>query len=172
MSGQVSTLLCMYVFVYFIIHRSACAPPAFPTFMDMCTLFKINVLCMCSINLFMSLCIISPLPFMHFRHYSVNACLCLLCSMDGLAVTTVEGIGNIDSLHPVQERIAKAHGSQCGYCTPGFVMSMYSLLRNNSLPTQNELERAFDGNLCRCTGYRAILDGYKTFTKVCLYGTV
>ena len=81
-------------------------------------------------------------------------------------MTTVEGIGKLGSLHPVQERIAKSHGSQCGFCTPGIVMSMYTLLRNNPLPTQGEMERAFDGNLCRCTGYRAILDGYKTFTKV------
>lgn len=99
------------------------------------------------------------------RHYSINACLALVCSMDGLAVTTVEGIGTLDSLHPVQERIAKSHGSQCGFCTPGIVMSMYTLLRNNPLPTQLEMERTFDGNLCRCTGYRPILSGFKTFTK-------
>ena len=100
------------------------------------------------------------------RHYSICACLTLLCSVDGLSVTTVEGIGSVRSLHPVQERIAKSHGSQCGFCTPGMVMSMYTLLRNNPQPSQAEVERAFDGNLCRCTGYRPILDGYKTFTKV------
>ena len=82
-------------------------------------------------------------------------------------MTTVEGIGSVArGLHPVQERMAAAHGSQCGFCTPGIVMSMYTLLRNNPGPSQTEMERAFDGNLCRCTGYRAILDGYKTFTKV------
>ena len=62
-----------------------------------------------------------------------------------------------------QERIAKAHGSQCGFCTPVFVMSMYTLLRNNPSPTQEEVEHAFEGNLCRCTGYRPIIEGYKTF---------
>jgi xanthine dehydrogenase/oxidase len=55
------------------------------------------------------------------------------------------------------------HGSQCGFCTPGFVMSMYSLLRNNAAPSPAEVEHAIDGNLCRCTGYRPILDAFKTF---------
>lgn len=100
------------------------------------------------------------------RHFSANACLAPLCAMHGLAVTTVEGIGSVkNGLHPVQERIAKSHGSQCGFCTPGIVMSMYTLLRNNPLPTQTEMESAFEGNLCRCTGYRPILDGFRTFTK-------
>nr|XP_022334415.1 xanthine dehydrogenase/oxidase-like isoform X1 [Crassostrea virginica] len=100
------------------------------------------------------------------RHFSANACLAPLCAMHGLAVTTVEGIGSVkNGLHPVQERIAKSHGSQCGFCTPGIVMSMYTLLRNNPLPTQAEMESAFEGNLCRCTGYRPILDGFRTFTK-------
>ena len=81
-------------------------------------------------------------------HYSANACLTPLCSVDGMAVTTVEGIGSTRTvLHPCQERIAKAHGSQCGFCTPGFVMSMYSLLRNNSSPTEEEIEGAFEGKL-------------------------
>ncbi|RDD44883.1 Xanthine dehydrogenase/oxidase [Trichoplax sp. H2] len=64
-----------------------------------------------------------------------------------------------------KERIAKTHGSQCGFCTPGFVMSMYTLLRNNPQPTEEEIESACEGNLCRCTGYRGILDGFKTFSK-------
>ncbi|RZB77506.1 xanthine dehydrogenase, partial [Asbolus verrucosus] len=89
-----------------------------------------------------------------------------ICSMHGLAVTTVEGIGSTKTkLHPVQERIAKSHGSQCGFCTPGIVMSMYTLLRNSPKPTMKEMEVAFQGNLCRCTGYRPIIEGYKTFTE-------
>ncbi|KAJ8309320.1 hypothetical protein KUTeg_014194 [Tegillarca granosa] len=96
------------------------------------------------------------------RHYSANACLTPVCSLHGMAVTTVEGIGSIkNGLHPVQERIAKSHGSQCGFCTPGIVMSMYTLLRNNPLPSTTDME----SNLCRCTGYRPILEGFKTFTK-------
>ncbi|XP_022619725.1 xanthine dehydrogenase/oxidase, partial [Seriola dumerili] len=98
-------------------------------------------------------------------HYAVNACLAPLCSLHLVAVTTVEGIGSVArKLHPVQERIARAHGSQCGFCTPGIVMSMYALLRNNPTPKMADVEEAFQGNLCRCTGYRPILEGYKTFT--------
>ncbi|XP_075685902.1 aldehyde oxidase-like [Rhinoderma darwinii] len=97
-------------------------------------------------------------------HYSANACLLPVCSLHGAAITTVEGIGSTTSrLHPVQERIAKAHGSQCGFCTPGMVMSMYSLLRNHPQPTMQQINEALGGNLCRCTGYRPIVDGCKTF---------
>uniref|UniRef100_A0A8C5N0W4 Xanthine dehydrogenase/oxidase n=2 Tax=Leptobrachium leishanense TaxID=445787 RepID=A0A8C5N0W4_9ANUR len=100
------------------------------------------------------------------EHYSVNACLAPICSLHQAAVTTVEGIGSTKTrLHPVQECIAKSHGSQCGFCTPGIVMSMYCLLRNNQEPSTEEIENAFQGNLCRCTGYRPILQGFKTFAK-------
>ncbi|KAL7645432.1 UNVERIFIED_CONTAM: hypothetical protein RMT77_003818 [Armadillidium vulgare] len=100
------------------------------------------------------------------RHFTVNACLAPIGTMHGLAVTTVEGIGSTKSrLHPVQERLAKAHGSQCGFCTPGFVMSMYTLLRNDPEPTMEEIEENLVGNLCRCTGYRPILEGFRTFAK-------
>ncbi|XP_042789247.1 xanthine dehydrogenase/oxidase-like isoform X2 [Panthera leo] len=99
-------------------------------------------------------------------HFSVNACLAPICSLHHVAVTTVEGIGSTKSrLHPVQERIAKSHGSQCGFCTPGIVMSMYTLLRNQPEPTIEEIEDAFQGNLCRCTGYRPILQGFRTFAR-------
>ncbi|KAA8901382.1 Molybdopterin-binding domain of aldehyde dehydrogenase-domain-containing protein [Sphaerosporella brunnea] len=97
-------------------------------------------------------------------HASVNACLAPLISVDGKHVITVEGIGNTKKPHPVQERIAKMHGSQCGFCTPGIVMSLYALVRNNPEPTAHDVEEAFDGNLCRCTGYRPILDAAQTFS--------
>ncbi|KAK5644719.1 hypothetical protein RI129_006019 [Pyrocoelia pectoralis] len=100
------------------------------------------------------------------NHLAINACLAPVCSMHGLAVTTVEGIGSTKTkLHPVQERMAQSHGSQCGFCTPGIVMSMYALLRNNPLPKMSDLEKTFQGNLCRCTGYRPIIEGFKTFTE-------
>uniref|UniRef100_A0A8D0ART5 Xanthine dehydrogenase n=1 Tax=Sander lucioperca TaxID=283035 RepID=A0A8D0ART5_SANLU len=103
-------------------------------------------------------------------HYAVNACLAPLCSLHLVAVTTVEGIGSVArKLHPVQERIARSHGSQCGFCTPGIVMSMYALLRNNATPKMADVEEAFHGNLCRCTGYRPILEGYKTFTVTLMF---
>ncbi|XP_068101235.1 aldehyde oxidase 1-like [Hyperolius riggenbachi] len=99
-------------------------------------------------------------------HYSATACLLPICCLHGAAVTTVEGIGSISTrLHPVQERIAKAHGSQCGFCSPGMVMSMYSLLRNHPQPSMEQIYEALGGNLCRCTGYRPIIDGCKTFCK-------
>ncbi|XP_034992742.2 aldehyde oxidase isoform X1 [Zootoca vivipara] len=99
-------------------------------------------------------------------HYSANACLIPICSLHGSAVITVEGIGNTETrIHPVQERIAKSHGSQCGFCTPGMVMSIYSLLRNQMEPTSDEMMEALAGNLCRCTGYRPIIDCCKTFCK-------
>eukprot|EP00758_Cryptobia_borreli_P016024 Tbor_TRINITY_DN6073_c0_g1::TRINITY_DN6073_c0_g1_i3::g.11470::m.11470/K00106/XDH; xanthine dehydrogenase/oxidase len=98
------------------------------------------------------------------RHRSVNACLALLCSVDGTHVTTIEGIGNAANPHPVQERLAMLHGTQCGFCSPGFAMSMYSVLQENPHPTEQEMEESVDGNLCRCTGYRPILDAAKTFS--------
>ncbi|XP_043934178.1 aldehyde oxidase 3-like [Protopterus annectens] len=100
------------------------------------------------------------------QHFSAVSCLVPVCMLHGMAVTTVEGVGSTKSqIHPVQERIAKAHGSQCGFCTPGMVMSMYTLLRNNPEPSTEELLEALSGNLCRCTGYRPIIAGYKTFCK-------
>nr|XP_046238450.1 aldehyde oxidase 6 isoform X2 [Scatophagus argus] len=99
-------------------------------------------------------------------HYAVNACLLPICQLHGAAVTTVEGVGSSRTrIHPVQERIAKAHGSQCGFCTPGMVMSMYTLLRNKPQPTMEDITQALAGNLCRCTGYRPIVDGCRTFCQ-------
>lgn len=102
-------------------------------------------------------------------HASVNACLAPLVSVDGKHVITVEGIGNSKRPHPAQQRIAMASGSQCGFCTPGIVMSLYALLRNSGTedPSEHEVEEAFDGNLCRCTGYRPILDAAQSFNKKC-----
>ncbi|KAJ3105387.1 hypothetical protein HDU97_008141 [Phlyctochytrium planicorne] len=98
-------------------------------------------------------------------HTSVNACLAPVCSVDNKHVITIEGIGSVDNLHPVQERIARSHGSQCGFCTPGIVMALYATLQNNPSLSEHEVEHSFDGNLCRCTGYRSILDGAKTLAR-------
>ncbi|KAJ8393803.1 hypothetical protein AAFF_G00057180 [Aldrovandia affinis] len=103
-------------------------------------------------------------PIKSITHFSANACLIPVCQLHEAAVTTVEGIGSTRTrIHPVQERIAKAHGSQCGFCTPGMVMSMYTLLRNKPQPSLEDIREALGGNLCRCTGYRPIIDGCKTF---------
>uniref|UniRef100_G3WW71 aldehyde oxidase n=1 Tax=Sarcophilus harrisii TaxID=9305 RepID=G3WW71_SARHA len=99
------------------------------------------------------------------RHYSVTACLIPICSLYGAAVTTVEGIGSTKTrIHPVQERIAKGHGTQCGFCTPGMVMSIYTLLRNHPQPSTEQLIETLGGNLCRCTGYRPIVESGRSFS--------
>uniref|UniRef100_A0A8C5L278 aldehyde oxidase n=1 Tax=Jaculus jaculus TaxID=51337 RepID=A0A8C5L278_JACJA len=104
------------------------------------------------------------------RHYPATACLVPICSLHGAAITTVEGVGSIKTrIHPVQERLAKCHGTQCGFCSPGMVMSIYTLLRNHPEPTPEQITEALGGNLCRCTGYRPIVESGKTF---CVESTI
>ena len=103
------------------------------------------------------------------RHRAVNACLAPLYSVEGCHVVTVEGIGNRNAgLHPLQARLAAAHGSQCGFCTPGFVMSAYALMRENAAPQDADVERALAGNLCRCTGYRPIMRAFTELASQCI----
>lgn len=113
------------------------------------------------------------------KHISINACLFPLLGCEGKHIITVEGIGSVASPHPLQERMSKMHGSQCGFCTPGIVMSLYALVRNAWDPDEGvfrlserdvELEGALDGNLCRCTGYKTILEAAKTFVTEDLKG--
>ncbi|VCW79042.1 unnamed protein product, partial [Gulo gulo] len=81
-------------------------------------------------------------------HRAANACLIPICSLYGAAVTTIEGIGSTRArIHPVQERIAKCHGTQCGFCTPGMVMSIYTLLRNHPEPSLEQITEALGGRL-------------------------
>ena len=88
----------------------------------------------------------------------VNACIRLLPSVDGKAVFTVESLAAPDgTLHPVQQAMVDAHASQCGFCTPGFVMSLFALYKTRPAPTRDAACEALSGNLCRCTGYRPIL---------------
>jgi xanthine dehydrogenase/oxidase len=96
-------------------------------------------------------------------HRAVNACLRPLCTVDGMMVTTIEGIGSVHhQLDPVQYCIAANNGTQCGFCTPGFVMNAHAFLQQNTTASQQEIEDIFGGNLCRCTGYRSILHGMRT----------
>jgi xanthine dehydrogenase small subunit len=89
----------------------------------------------------------------------VNSCIQLLPTLDGKHLITVEGLKASDgTLHPVQQAMVEAHGSQCGFCTPGFVMSLFALRHRNQAPTREDALQALAGNLCRCTGYRPILD--------------
>ncbi|KAI1099654.1 xanthine dehydrogenase [Jackrogersella minutella] len=104
------------------------------------------------------------------RHSAVNACLFPLVGVDGKSLITIEGLGTVARPHPLQERIAKMHGSQCGFCTPGIVMSLYALVRNSYRDgkfhlsaSDVEMQGHLDGNLCRCTGYKPILEAAKTF---------
>ncbi|CAN7243944.1 xanthine dehydrogenase small subunit [Aminobacter sp. LjRoot7] len=89
---------------------------------------------------------------------SVNACIRFMGSLDGCHVVTVEHLaGGGDKLHPVQQAMVDFHGSQCGFCTPGFVMSLYGLWMKSPEPSDAEIEKSLQGNLCRCTGYEAIM---------------
>jgi xanthine dehydrogenase/oxidase len=97
-------------------------------------------------------------------HRAINSCLRPLVAVADAEITTVEGIGNVrDGIDPVQHRISIYNGTQCGFCTPGFVMNMHSYLQHNESPTEQQIEDIFGGNLCRCTGYRPILHGMRTF---------
>ncbi|WP_412066765.1 xanthine dehydrogenase small subunit [Rhizobium sp. SYY.PMSO] len=97
---------------------------------------------------------------------SVNACIRFLGSLDGCHVVTVEHLaGGDDRLHPVQQAMVDFHGSQCGFCTPGFVMSLYGLWMQTPNPTDQQIETALQGNLCRCTGYEPILRAARSISS-------
>jgi carbon-monoxide dehydrogenase small subunit len=88
---------------------------------------------------------------------SVKSCTLLAVQADGREVTTIEGLARDGELHPVQEAFHRAHGLQCGYCTPGMVMAAVSLLREHPTLTEEEVRVGLEGNLCRCTGYQNIV---------------
>lgn len=84
---------------------------------------------------------------------TVKSCMVLTVQAQGAEILTVEGLAEGDKLHPIQEEFSKNHGLQCGFCTPGLLMSSLFLLQRNPNPTNDEIRRAIEGNLCRCTGY-------------------
>ncbi len=88
----------------------------------------------------------------------VNSCLVLALECAGREVLTIEGLAANGSLHPIQQAFVQHGAIQCGYCTPGMIMTAYGLLRENPAPTEEDVKRALEGNLCRCTGYRKIVD--------------
>jgi len=92
---------------------------------------------------------------------AVASCLVLAPQVDGKDVLTVEGIAEGEELHPIQRAFVEKGSVQCGFCTPGFIMSTYALLTSNSEPSNEEIMAALEGNLCRCTGYAKILDAVR-----------
>ena len=97
---------------------------------------------------------------------AINACIAFLPTLNGKQLILVEDlIGNNQKLHPVQEAMVKFHGSQCGFCTPGFTMSLFSMYKNNRSVNKHIVDEALSGNLCRCTGYRPIVDAAKSLNK-------
>lgn len=92
---------------------------------------------------------------------AVNSCLVLAEQIEGVEIITIEGIADGEKLHPLQENFIKAGAIQCGFCTPGMVISSYELLQENPDPTEEEIKEAIAGNLCRCTGYKQIIDAVK-----------
>ncbi len=91
----------------------------------------------------------------------VNSCLMLALQADGKSVTTIEGIADGDKLHPVQRSLIEHGGVQCGFCTPGMLIAGKALLDENKSPSEEEIRRYLQGNLCRCTGYKKIVEGIK-----------
>jgi len=98
---------------------------------------------------------------------AVNACLMFAAQLDGRTVLTVEGLGRDEELHPIQQSFIEHHAVQCGFCTPGFLMSAHALLEENPKPERNEIVKAISGNLCRCTGYQNIITGIEDAAERC-----
>lgn len=95
----------------------------------------------------------------------VCSCLVMAADAEGAEVTTVEGIGTEDDLHPLQEALLAEGGVQCGFCTPGFIVAGAHFLQRTRRPTGVEIREALSGNICRCTGYGAILRAFETLTE-------
>tara|TARA_X000001036_G_scaffold98460_1_gene91390 strand:- start:1537 stop:2004 length:468 start_codon:yes stop_codon:yes gene_type:complete len=97
----------------------------------------------------------------HVDGVSVKACTMLAAQAEGAEITTIEGIGSSESLHPMQEAFHDNHGLQCGFCTPGMVMSAIELVSKNKSPSEKEIRDGLEGNICRCTGYHNIVKSVK-----------
>ena len=98
----------------------------------------------------------------HVDGRSIKSCTLLAVQAEGTQVTTIEGLADADTLHPMQAAFREEHGLQCGFCTPGMIMSALDLLQNNAKPTENEIRDWLEGNLCRCTGYDNIVKSIQT----------
>ena len=96
---------------------------------------------------------------------AVNSCLVLAAEADGREITTIEGLAQGDKLHPIQQAFVDHGGLQCGFCTPGMIMSARALLDENPTPNEEEIKQGIAGNLCRCTGYAKIIESIKAAAK-------
>lgn len=96
-----------------------------------------------------------------FDGQPARSCLMFAAQAHGHEIVTVEGLGTIENLHPVQEAFRQAHGLQCGFCTPGILTTVTAFLKQNPDPDEEEIREAISGNLCRCTGYQHIVDAVK-----------
>lgn len=94
------------------------------------------------------------------------SCTTFAAGADGKSITTIKGIGNLQHPHPLQRAFVRAGAVQCGYCTPGTILSAYALLKKNPNPSDEEIKKAIDGNLCRCTGYIHQVEGVKLAIKM------
>jgi carbon-monoxide dehydrogenase small subunit len=102
----------------------------------------------------------------HMDGRAIKSCNILAMQAEGSRVTTIEGVAKADgTLHPMQEAFRQNHGLQCGYCTPGMVMSAIDLVKNSPNPSEDEIREKLDGNLCRCTGYHNIVKAIKAAAK-------
>ena len=97
----------------------------------------------------------------HVDGKSIKSCTVLAADLEGSKITTIEGLASNGKLHPMQEAFKKMHGLQCGFCTPGMVMSAVDLLKNNKKPSDTEIRDWLEGNICRCTGYQNIVAAVK-----------
>jgi carbon-monoxide dehydrogenase small subunit len=96
---------------------------------------------------------------------AVKSCTVLAVQADGADVLTIEGLAQGEKLHPIQEAFWECHGLQCGFCTPGMILTTHQLLMRNPQPSEDEIRHALDGNLCRCTGYQHIVDAVQYAAK-------
>ena len=97
----------------------------------------------------------------HVDGKSIKSCTALAADLDGSKITTIEGLTTNGKMHPMQEAFKKLHGLQCGFCTPGMVMSAIDLLKNKKNPSDTEIRDWLEGNICRCTGYQGIIAAVK-----------
>ena len=108
----------------------------------------------------------------HVNGKAIKCCTMLAVQADGCEITTIEGLSHNGELHPLQEAFRECHGLQCGFCTPGMIMTAAELLQHNPQPTEEAIRHALEGNFCRCTGYHNIVKSVQYAAKTISEGAV